>query len=67
VEVGREPVRVIELHPVCWLDVACRVARRNLSFEEWTTNIGDLERYRITCPEFPAHPVDASVAALVAG
>jgi hypothetical protein len=32
---------------------ACRVAGRNLTREEWATNIGTLAPYRTTCPDLP--------------
>ena len=34
-------------------EAACRVAGRNLTMTEWATYMGDLGRYRPTCPEFP--------------
>ncbi len=47
---------VWELDPERWLDAACRVAGRNLTREEWATNIGDLAPYAATCPELPLDP-----------
>ncbi len=35
------------------MDLACRTAGRNLTAEEWTQYLGG-ERYRTTCPDFPA-------------
>ena len=42
-----------DLEPEQWVTAACRTAGRNLSLEEWTTNIGDLATYHATCPDFP--------------
>jgi hypothetical protein len=48
----RAPVRVVDLDPASW-SVACRIAGRNLTRDEWATHLGDLAAYRATCPEFP--------------
>ncbi|MEO6571187.1 MAG: WD40 repeat domain-containing protein, partial [Ilumatobacteraceae bacterium] len=47
-------VQVWDLRPEAWIDAACRVAGRNLTAEEWDSNIGDLAEYRPTCPAFAA-------------
>jgi WD40 repeat protein len=47
-------VQVWDLRPSAWIDAACRLAGRNLTVEEWDSNIGDLAEYRPTCPEFTA-------------
>jgi hypothetical protein len=39
------------LDPTSWIDAACRLAGRNLTAEEWATNIGDLAEYG---PDLPA-------------
>lgn len=48
------PLRIIDLDTDHWVDAACRLAGRNLTEEEWATNIGGLAPYRSTCPELPA-------------
>ena len=35
-----------------WVEAACRIAGRNLTRQEWNTNIGDLAEFNTTCPEF---------------
>ncbi len=35
-----------------WVEAACRIAGRNLTRQEWNTNIGDLAEFHTTCPEF---------------
>ena len=45
-------VQVWDLRPQAWIDAACRLAGRNLTPEEWDSNIGDLAEYRPTCPAF---------------
>ncbi len=45
------PIRVVDLRPDHWAEAACRLAGRNLTHEEWVTNIGDLADYRLTCPD----------------
>jgi class 3 adenylate cyclase/WD40 repeat protein len=47
-----EGPQIWDLEPDQWADAACRVAGRNLTRAEWDTNIGDLEPYRATCPDF---------------
>ena len=47
-------VQVWDLRPQAWIDGACRLAGRNLTAEEWDSNVGDLAEYRPTCPEFAA-------------
>jgi WD40 repeat protein len=48
-----EGVQIWDLEPSHWTDAACRVAGRNLTREEWDTNIGDLATYRASCPDLP--------------
>jgi class 3 adenylate cyclase/WD40 repeat protein len=48
-----EGVQIWDLEPSHWTDTACRVAGRNLTREEWDTNIGDLAPYRASCPDLP--------------
>jgi hypothetical protein len=38
------------------VDLACRLAGRNLTREEWSQYLGG-EPYRKTCPDFPEGPV----------
>jgi DNA-binding SARP family transcriptional activator/WD40 repeat protein len=45
--------QVWDLDPDHWVDAACRLAGRNLTRQEWDTNIGDLAEYRPTCSQFP--------------
>jgi len=45
---------VRDLAPDALLAAACEVAGRNLTRDEWATNIGTLADYRPTCPVFPA-------------
>jgi len=46
------PFKVLDLDPQHWVTAACAVAGRNLTKEEWATNIGDLAPYHRTCPQF---------------
>jgi hypothetical protein len=46
------PFTVLDLDPQHWATAVCAVAGRNLTQEEWATNIGDLEPYHLTCPEY---------------
>ena len=45
--------QIWDLDPDHWVEAACRLAGRNLTEEEWATNIGDLAEYGPTCPQFP--------------
>ena len=45
--------QIWDLDPDHWIEAACRLAGRNLTAEEWATNIGDLAEYRPTCPQLP--------------
>jgi DNA-binding SARP family transcriptional activator/WD40 repeat protein len=45
--------QVWDLNPQHWVGAACRLAGRNLTRQEWETNIGNLAAYRPTCPQFP--------------
>jgi WD40 repeat protein len=47
---SRDGTQIWDLEPSHWPPAACRVAGRNLTHEEWATNIGDLAPYRATCP-----------------
>ena len=44
---------VWDLDPQHWLTAACRFAGRNLTPQEWKTDVGDLAPYRRTCPDYP--------------
>jgi class 3 adenylate cyclase/WD40 repeat protein len=46
-------VQVWDLEPQHWVDAACRVAGRNLTREEWDSNIGTLAPYRASCRDIP--------------
>ena len=50
---GEAGVQIWNLDPAHWVAAACRLAGRNLTRDEWATNIGDLAPYRATCPAFP--------------
>ena len=50
---GDAGVQIWNLDPAHWVAAACRLAGRNLTRNEWATNIGDLAPYRATCPAFP--------------
>jgi WD40 repeat protein len=52
--VGPDAVQIWDLDPRDWVEAACRLAGRNLTRDEWASNIGDLAPYRATCPAFPA-------------
>jgi class 3 adenylate cyclase/WD40 repeat protein/type II secretory pathway pseudopilin PulG len=41
-----------DLNPDHWVSAACALAGRNLTQQEWTTYVGDLGLYRLTCPDF---------------
>ena len=47
-------IQVWDLDPEQWVAAACRLAGRNLTAEEWSTNLADLAAYRATCPQFEA-------------
>jgi DNA-binding SARP family transcriptional activator/WD40 repeat protein len=47
-------VVIWDLDPDHWVDAACRLAGRNLTRAEWEFHLGDLARYRPTCPDYPA-------------
>jgi hypothetical protein len=61
ISVGGEPddgshaTQIWDLEPDHWPAAACRVAGRNLTREEWASNIGTLAPYRATCPELPSY------------
>ena len=50
---GEAGVQIWNLDPAHWVAAACRLAGRNLTRDEWATNIGNLAPYRATCPAFP--------------
>ncbi|MEP7112553.1 MAG: BTAD domain-containing putative transcriptional regulator [Ilumatobacteraceae bacterium] len=43
---------VWDLDPAHWVTAGCHIAGRNLTQQEWKTNIGDLAEYHRTCPEY---------------
>ena len=45
--------KIWDLDPEHWASAACRVAGRNLTREEWASNIGTLAPYRATCSDLP--------------
>ena len=47
-----EQFTVWDLEPSHWTTAACTLAGRNLTRQEWATNIGDLAPYHRTCPEY---------------
>jgi WD40 repeat protein len=53
---GDDTPQVWNLDPERWAHAACRVAGRNLTPDEWASNIGDLAPYRPTCPDLPFNP-----------
>jgi WD40 repeat protein len=50
---GTHATKIWNLDPTQWTAAACRVAGRNLTREEWDSNIGALAPYRATCPDLP--------------
>ena len=48
-------MQICDLDPQHWVNAACRLAGRNLTREEWVTNIGALRHYRPTSREIPRH------------
>ena len=50
---GSHATKIWDLDPTHWPAAACRVAGRNLTREEWVSNIGTLAPYRATCPDLP--------------
>ena len=50
---GSHATKIWDLDPEHWAAAACRVAGRNLTREEWASNIGALAPYRATCPDLP--------------
>ena len=51
-----ETTELWSLDPVDWVEAGCALAGRNLTPDEWDTQIGDLEPYRETCPDFGDGP-----------
>ena len=54
---GSEDGRLVswDVDPASWRQQACRIANRNLSYDEWTRFIGE-EPYRRTCERWHADP-----------
>jgi WD40 repeat protein len=48
---GRK-LTVWDLDPQHWITEACKFAGRNLTPQEWKTDIGDLAPYHRTCPDY---------------
>lgn len=55
VATGSEDGRLVswDVDPQSWRQQACRIANRNLGYDEWTRFIGE-EPYRRTCAQWPA-------------
>jgi DNA-binding SARP family transcriptional activator/WD40 repeat protein/tRNA A-37 threonylcarbamoyl transferase component Bud32 len=53
---GSAAAQIWDLDPDHWIEAACRVAARNLTRDEWASNIGTLAPYRATCPALPSDP-----------
>jgi DNA-binding SARP family transcriptional activator/tRNA A-37 threonylcarbamoyl transferase component Bud32/WD40 repeat protein/molybdopterin-guanine dinucleotide biosynthesis protein len=51
---GTHATQIWDLEPEQWASAACRVAGRNLTREEWASNIGALAPYRATCSDLPS-------------
>jgi hypothetical protein len=51
--VTRRGISIYDLDPARWVVVACELAGRNMTREEWDRYVGDLGDYRPTCPEQP--------------
>ena len=47
---GGDSITIWDLEPGHWVEAACRLAGRNLTPDVSGLNIGDLARYRETCP-----------------
>jgi WD40 repeat protein len=50
---GVDGVQIWDLDPDRWVEAACELAGRNLTREEWATNVGELAPYGATCERFP--------------
>ncbi len=46
-------VMIWDVAPDSWARQACRIANRNLSWEEWQTYVGPDVEYHRTCPDLP--------------
>jgi hypothetical protein len=46
-------VVLYDVAPESWQHLACRIANRNLSWDEWSRFIGPDVPYRRLCPELP--------------
>ena len=51
-EVGQHIVR-LELSRPKWLEMACKIAGRNLTHAEWDHYLGNVAPYHVTCGQFP--------------
>lgn len=51
---GPDGVEVWDLDPDHWRVLACRLAGRNLTVQEWETNLPNAGHYQPTCPDWPA-------------
>jgi WD40 repeat protein len=49
----RGGVMLWDLDPKSWMRQACRIANRNLSWDEWQAYVGRDVPYHKTCPELP--------------
>jgi hypothetical protein len=47
-------LRLWNINPATWPEVACQRAGRSLTPDEWTRYLPADEPYRLTCPQFPA-------------
>lgn len=50
---GADGIEAWDLEPDLWREVACRVAGRNLTRQEWETYLPNAGDYRPTCPQWP--------------
>ena len=49
-------IYVYPTDPTKWIEVACAIAQRNLSWEEWQISFPNETYYQRTCPKLPIHP-----------
>jgi serine/threonine protein kinase/energy-coupling factor transporter ATP-binding protein EcfA2 len=47
------PVQRLELDPHRWSEMACTIAGRNLTQQEWKRYFGTIAAYDVTCPQYP--------------
>ena len=45
-----------KLDSATWSDLICKIANRNLSFDEWNRFVGSDKPYELTCLTLPIHP-----------